>query len=507
MVFSHCEFEDDEEIFEANRILGEGLVGLVEEVTVRSRKPPITCARKKIGRPRQLKAHGQIMAAFIREIRVMRQVDHRHCVRFIGSYTDNESVNILSSPLADMDLATFLDNPIGDREWAILYKGIDCLCNGLLDFSDDSVSTTTGRPSAWTIRYSAPEVLDSEPRNRASDIFSLGCVLIEMVSGLYGHSLSEVKEYWKKSSNGQSSFARNPQATSSWIDLLSDRPEVGRLDQIVNFLPELLVTKRLDRPSAQSVVHILEDLSLHFHEPPRLFNTCCGPPVGRIKSRQPKWVGGSGLLKTRGPQFWYDLRSYFDAVADPEMNYVILDQRFKQVAAKHDCYSRLWDMLNDVSPITEACETLYSISDNTDPNATYSYKHSLESSQLDNRYLDRVLPQVLEAYTSWQVIFTALSINLPTPKSQWSSKTQVPFQPKELSTVCRERTVQISMVGNGRYLNNDRCFSKVYYVLAFKLFGKGYEPSELGAPVVDMSKTTPSRLEMDDDWGVGFAKK
>ena len=51
-----------------------------------------------------------------------------------------------------------------------------------LDFSDDSVSTTTGRPSAWTIRYSAPEVLDSEPRNRASDIFSLGCVLVEMVS-------------------------------------------------------------------------------------------------------------------------------------------------------------------------------------------------------------------------------------------------------------------------------------------------------------------------------------
>lgn len=89
------------------------------------------CVRKKIARPKQLKLHQHIMAAFIREVKVMRQVDHRHCVRFLRSYTDNESVNILSMPVADMDLAAFLDKPIGDREWSILYKGVDCLCNGL----------------------------------------------------------------------------------------------------------------------------------------------------------------------------------------------------------------------------------------------------------------------------------------------------------------------------------------------------------------------------------------
>ncbi|KAI4652068.1 hypothetical protein J4E93_002265 [Alternaria ventricosa] len=131
MMFNHCEFEDDEEIFEDNRVFGEGLVGLVEEVTVRSREPPIICVRKKIMRPKQLKAHQKIMSAFMREIRVMRQVNHRHCVRFLGSYTDNESVNILSLPVAEMDLAALLDKHFGDYEWPILYKGIDCLCNGL----------------------------------------------------------------------------------------------------------------------------------------------------------------------------------------------------------------------------------------------------------------------------------------------------------------------------------------------------------------------------------------
>jgi len=150
-----------------------------------------------------------------------------------------------------------------------------------LDFSDDSVSTTTGRPSAWTIRYSAPEVLDSEPRNRASDIFSLGCVLLEMVSGIYGHNLSDVKDYWKKTSNGQSSFARNPEATSSWIDLLSEQePESDRLEQILLLLPSLLRMKRLERPSAPGVVNVLNNMSIVHPDALRLRNTCCRPPPG-----------------------------------------------------------------------------------------------------------------------------------------------------------------------------------------------------------------------------------
>jgi serine/threonine protein kinase len=147
--------------------------------------------------------------------------------------------------VADGDLATFLDRPIHDEERGILYRGLSCLCNAIhylhknnirhedlkpqnvlihgnsvlltdfgfsLDFSDDSMSTTTGRPSAWTIRYSTPEVLDFEPRNRSTDIFSLGCVLLEMVSGIYGTSLSQLKSHWIRTGNGQSSVARNPGA-------------------------------------------------------------------------------------------------------------------------------------------------------------------------------------------------------------------------------------------------------------------------------------------------------
>ena len=131
LLFQYCAIEDDSEVVVENWLLGEGLVGVVEEVTVQTQSEPTICARKKIARPNPLRKQQDIMAAFIREIKVMRQVDRRHCVRFFASYTDTDPVNILSTSVADMDLARFLDSPIGDDEWKTLYRGIDCLCNAL----------------------------------------------------------------------------------------------------------------------------------------------------------------------------------------------------------------------------------------------------------------------------------------------------------------------------------------------------------------------------------------
>jgi hypothetical protein len=71
----HYSLEDDEDIVVENRLLGEGAVGVVEEVTVSLvslDRWPIVCVRKKIARPKQLKAHQQIMNAFTRELDVMR---------------------------------------------------------------------------------------------------------------------------------------------------------------------------------------------------------------------------------------------------------------------------------------------------------------------------------------------------------------------------------------------------------------------------------------------------
>ena len=253
------------------------------------------------------------MAAFAREINVMRQVVHQHCVQSVGSYTDTDYVNILSNPIADMDLATLLDSPTSLEERIVIFRGIGCLCNAInylhqnkirhedlkpqnilihgnnslltdfgfsFDFSEDSVSTTTSRPSAWTVRYSAPEVLESEPRNRVADIYSLGCVLVEMISAYYGFSLSEVKAYWRQTGNGQSSFARNTDATTTWLNksILSSRMQdfrESKLDLICRYLPSMLDADRKHRPTAQQVVDRLSDLNVLLPNPSLRSFVCC----------------------------------------------------------------------------------------------------------------------------------------------------------------------------------------------------------------------------------------
>lgn len=129
----HVIFEDGEEVIASDRTLGEGGFAIVEQITLPTVPLPTVCVRKRIGRPKQLKAQKQIFEAFTREIAVMSQVDHHHCVRFLGSYTDYDAVSILSLPVADMDLAAYLNQEnLDEVQLVLLRRGIGCLCNGLL---------------------------------------------------------------------------------------------------------------------------------------------------------------------------------------------------------------------------------------------------------------------------------------------------------------------------------------------------------------------------------------
>jgi serine/threonine protein kinase len=361
-----------------------------------------------------------------------------------------------------------------------------------LDFSDDSVSTTTGRPSAWTIRYSAPEVLDCEPRNRASDIFSLGCVLIEMVLGLYGYSLSEVKDHWKKFGNGQSSFARNTEATSSCLASLPNHPISGRLKPIVDYLPALLVTRRLDRPSAQAVVDRLGKLSQLHPDPSHHVNTCCGSPSGLIDNLRPGRIEGSDLLGTRDPFFLHDVGRYFDAVADTGMGYVVLDRHYNNVASKHACKFYSLDtpgvtmeehslFISDFATIKYACAMLLFESRRRRPVLDQARSPDDPRTTLDRKNV--LLPRILQIYTSRQVIFTALRARLYTPEAVPRAK--VPGLPSRRSIGWQMRTIQIAMVDCHRNPHGERSSDAVFYVLAFSLFDIGYAPSSLCAHLSD----------------------
>ncbi|KAH7082766.1 hypothetical protein BKA63DRAFT_137790 [Paraphoma chrysanthemicola] len=53
------------------------------------------------------------MKRFKSEVDIMRGLKHQHIVQFVGSYTDKTYLGIITSPVADMDLAAFLTRLCG----------------------------------------------------------------------------------------------------------------------------------------------------------------------------------------------------------------------------------------------------------------------------------------------------------------------------------------------------------------------------------------------------------
>ena len=249
-----------------------------------------------------------------------------------------------------------------------------------------------------------------------------------MVSGLYNCSLLEVKDYWKATGNRDTSFARNPEATSTWLALLQEHPKTPMVKLVVDYLPSMLDTDRLKRPSAREVMDKLHNLSLSTPEDPQYVNTCCGPQPGPTRSLHASNTEGAGLLTTRDPQLWEEFVNYFNAARDEDTSYIILDQCHNRVASKHDCYPCLWDTpgvthrhlpyIANFSAVKDACDMLYLNSSKTRRAVLDNAIQRSVSFEGLNRHA--VVPELLRSYAASKVIFTALSgkIRVRSPKQR-----------------------------------------------------------------------------------------
>lgn len=171
---------------------------------------------------------------FHKELSVMRRLaSHRHIVHVYATYMAQRELALILSPVAEGgDLATFLQkmqdssptSPSRRNKEDTLRRAFGCLASGLafmhrqtirhkdvkpqnilihqdtvlytdfgisLDFSQCGQSTTTGCPQSFTRRYCAPEVADWDARNSKSDVFSLGCVYLEILSTIYPSMVPE----------------------------------------------------------------------------------------------------------------------------------------------------------------------------------------------------------------------------------------------------------------------------------------------------------------------------
>ncbi|KAH7311624.1 kinase-like domain-containing protein [Stachybotrys elegans] len=213
---------------EAMRTLGKGGAGVVLEV--KCERSQQVYALKRIARKTDPRDAREQMKYVSGELAVLRRISHCHCIRFVGSYTEPNHIGILMHPVADCNLKQFLEEfQASPRDESLLAGFFGCLATALmhlhfrwrirhkdikpqnilvdrargnvlltdfgmaLDWSETG-NTTTNEEKLRSPIYCAPEVARNKKRNSMSDIWSLGCVFLEMAAVLMGRPLGFVQE-------------------------------------------------------------------------------------------------------------------------------------------------------------------------------------------------------------------------------------------------------------------------------------------------------------------------
>ncbi|KAH5496912.1 hypothetical protein HBI31_100110 [Parastagonospora nodorum] len=229
----HIEFANDDigkvnQLLTVQDTLGTGNTAVVHSVRCRR----ILLARKTIYTNKRFSKR---KAA--KEVAHLTRIKHAHVVRLIGTYTWKSELSILMYPVADHNLNSFLDSLMdsnmsyGSRNhhlWKAMepsYWGLfSCLSSALshihstltkhLDIKPQNIliradgrgsyeekgnslrvyiadfgiarsyqtsdAIDTDSSTAFTRKYAAPEVVQQDFRGLSADVFSLGCVFLEM---------------------------------------------------------------------------------------------------------------------------------------------------------------------------------------------------------------------------------------------------------------------------------------------------------------------------------------
>jgi serine/threonine protein kinase len=194
------------------------------------------------------------------------------------------------SPVADCNLTTYMTEAVSSKDkQSLLRTFFGCLSNGLQYLHDSKIRhrdvkpenilvkganvlwtdfgisfdweelgrSTTTADSAKSPMYCAPEVANCEPRNSSSDIWSLGCVFLEMTTILKGHTIAQMRQCFRDYSENHRFYA-NLKPAASWIKSLHnvgsehDNEPLKWVKAMLNVTPQY-------RPTADALYGMITD--------------------------------------------------------------------------------------------------------------------------------------------------------------------------------------------------------------------------------------------------------
>jgi tRNA A-37 threonylcarbamoyl transferase component Bud32 len=298
----HVEYDAKEEIdipLAVKKVLGYSATAIVESVQCRR----ILLARKTVKCNRKLPKE-----EVVTEVENLQRLQHSHIVRIVGTYTLRRSLAILLYPVADWNLEEFMDDIVElertDDEHGIkvMPTMFGCLSSAIGFIHDKNVKhmdikpknilvrrvdglpkvyiadfgiarsykspaeAFTDTPTSFTRTYAAPEVVQQDKRGYPADIFSLGCVFMEMVAVMMSTPYSNQRDQLARARgvDYQSSILE----VTAWYLRLVDTllpPSNAPLDEtlghaLVDAMPYMLDAQPWKRPGASSLKRDSEKL-------------------------------------------------------------------------------------------------------------------------------------------------------------------------------------------------------------------------------------------------------
>jgi Protein kinase domain len=260
--------------------------------------------------------------AILNEIATFKNLQHSSIAKLACTYAQGAIVSLILHPAASMSLGSYLALPSDRSSPDLLKNWMGSLVEGLEYIHAEDVRHKNIRPSKIvldgekalftafrisgsdtrgsssmaheeTFIYAAPEVFARYKYSKASDIFSLGAVLLEMITVIKQQSIAQFRAY--RTTNGDPSFQSNLPKISTWIAGLQETPrdrkqmELGVESMALELVTTMLEKDHFKRPKAKA-------LSVSFAR----WNTW--------RRASPGWAGGDLGMFSSGDR-WGDLRS------------------------------------------------------------------------------------------------------------------------------------------------------------------------------------------------------
>ncbi len=252
--------------------IGHSATALVDQVY---------CRRIKLARKSMTLTRRTVLETAMNEVVHLQRLRHSHVIQLVGTYLQGRTFAILLYPVCDSNLTSYMEGATSSElmdmivffpciAHAVDYihsaniKHMDIKPGNILvrkkrygsgiqyhhvyiaDFGisrhfETDHHSETDSPTARSFKYCAPEVAKQDKRGRKADIFSLGCVFIEMLTVLSRRGLDELEDYI---SDENGSYHDNLPRVRLWIHSLQLSNTIPHVAQSVYSLDQTVRTVR-----------------------------------------------------------------------------------------------------------------------------------------------------------------------------------------------------------------------------------------------------------------------